>query len=79
MYCRETYVFLLQTWPWTRVSETVHRLLGHTAHVIVINGNLGLKRMAEQGSESLHRMQRLTRVSGARQVSFVLGDIDTFR
>ena len=78
-YLRETYVFLLDTWPWIRISETVHRLLGHTAHVIAVNGNRGLKRMAEQGSESLHRIQRLTRVSGARKTSLVQGDTDTFR
>lgn len=78
-YCNETYVFLLQTWPWIRVSETVHRLLGHTAHVIVINGNRGLKRMAEQGSECLHRIQRMTRERGSRKVSLLQGDTDTFR
>ena len=29
-YCLATYELILATWPWASISETVHRLLGHT-------------------------------------------------
>jgi hypothetical protein len=78
-YCLETYVFILQTWPWVHVSETIHRLLTHSWEVVVLNFNFGLKKAAEQGNESLHGVQRDTREHQARKVSLVLGDTDTFR
>ena len=78
-FCLDTYRFLLTTWPWIRVSETVHRMLGHSADVIILNQNRGLLRIGEQGSESLHKVQRLGRVAGARKASLLLGDVDTLR
>jgi hypothetical protein len=78
-YCLQTYLFILETWPWVHVSETVHRLLAHSWEVIVLNYNYGLKKAAEQGNESLHGVQRNTREHQARKVSLVLGDTDTFR
>ena len=79
VYCLDTYEFLLTTWPWIRVSETVHRLLAHTTDIIILNKNQGLLRIGEQGSESMHKVQRLTRAAGARKSSLLLGDVDTFR
>ena len=38
-----------------------------------------MKQLAEQGGESLHRIQRNTMVSEARKTSLVKGDIDTLR
>ena len=79
VYCLDTYEFLLTTWPWIRVSETVHRLLAHTTDIIILNKNQGLVRISEQGSESMHKVQRLTRAAGARKTSLLLGDVDMFR
>jgi hypothetical protein len=78
-YCLDTYAFILETWPWVRVSETIHRMLAHSAEVIVINGNRGLLRMGEHGNESMHSVQRKTRDFGARKSNLVRGDTDTFR
>ena len=78
-YLIHTYLDILLHWPWASISETIHRMLGHTTEVLILNGCRGLKRMAEQGNESLHRVQRRTREQGARKVSLVKGDEDTFR
>ena len=55
------------------------RLLSHTTEVIILNGNQGLKRLAEEGNESLHSVQRRARSWGSRKVTLTLGDEDTFR
>ena len=44
-----------------------------------MNGNRGLKRLAEEGNESLHSVQRRARAWGSRKVTLTAGDEDTFR
>ena len=78
-YCLDTYIFILETWPWVLVSEAIHRLLGHSFEFIVLNQNCGLKTVAEQGSEATHRVERDIRDHGSRKVTLVKGDEDTFR
>ena len=36
-FCLETYVFILTTWGWCLVSESLHRLLGHSWEMMVLN------------------------------------------
>ena len=55
------------------------RLLSHSTELIVLNGNRGLKRLAEEGNESLQNNQRKTREHAARKFSLAAGDEDTFR
>ena len=78
-YCLDTYIFILETWPWVQVSEAIHRLLGHSFEFIVLNQNCGLKTVGEQGSEATHRVERAIRDHGSRKVTLVKGDEDTFR
>ena len=78
-FCLETYTFILQTWPWAQISETVHRMLGHSWQFIVLNYNQGLLSQAESGSEATHKVERRTREHGARKVSLMKGNEDTFR
>ena len=46
------YVFIAKEFPWARVSESLHALLGHGAEFVRRNGNIGLSTLSEQGSES---------------------------
>ena len=78
-YCLATYEVILATWPWASVSETLHRLLGHTWEFLVLNNNCGLLRQGEGGSESMHHVERDNRQYGSRKVSLVEGNEDTFR
>ena len=50
-YCLETYEQILNDFPFASVSETVHRLLSHTWEFVVLNGNCGLLRQGEGGSD----------------------------
>jgi hypothetical protein len=78
-YCLATYELILATWPWASISETVHRLLGHTWEFIILNNNCGLLCQGEGGSESMHHVERDNRQYGSRKVSLVEGNEDTFR
>ena len=46
------YVYIAKEFPWARVSESLHALLGHGAEFVRRNGNIGLSTLSEQGSES---------------------------
>ena len=50
-YCFKTYEQILNDFPFASVSETVHRLLSHTWEFVVLNGNCGLLRQGEGGSD----------------------------
>ena len=78
-YCLETYEQILTDFPFASVSETVHRLLAHTWEFVVLNGNRGLLRQGEGGSESMHHVERKNRQYGSRKVSLAKGNEDTFR
>ena len=78
-YCLETYEQILNDFPFASVSETVHRLISHTWEFVVLNGNCGLLRQGEGGSESMHHVERQNRQYGSRKVSLAKGNEDTFR
>ena len=78
-YCLETYVFILETWSWCQVSESVHRLLAHSWEMIVLNNNFALLSESEQGSEAGHKEERYARQHQSRKCDLISGDIDSFR
>ena len=47
------YLYIVTEFPWARVSESLHALLGHGAEFVQRNGNVGLSTLSEQGSESM--------------------------
>ena len=57
-FCLECYIFILSTWSWCLLAESLHRLLGHTWEMIILNMNHGLLAESEQGSESSHKEER---------------------
>ena len=78
-YCLETYIFILTNWNWCLLAESLHRLLGHTWEMIVLNINHGLLSEFEQGSECSHKEERHAREHLSRKCDLISGDADTFR
>ena len=64
--CYATYKTLLQEFPWMHLSETVHRLLAHSAEVIRLNGDQGLGQLSESPLEAQHKLVRKYRTYLAR-------------
>ena len=46
-FCLETYIKVLELFPWLEIPETVHKLLAHLAQVIAANGGRGLGNLSE--------------------------------
>ena len=65
-FCYDTYKLLLQEFPWMKLSETVHRLLAHSAEVIRLNGNQSLGQLSESPLEAQHKLVRKYRTYLAR-------------
>ena len=78
-FCLETNVFIISTWDWCLISESLHRLLGHSWEMIILNRNYGLLTESEQGSECSHKEERRNRQYLSRKCDLLSGDIDTFR
>jgi hypothetical protein len=78
-YCLDTYIFILSKWRWCLLAESLHRLLGHTWEMMVLNLNHGLLAESEQGSECSHKEERYAREHQSRKCDLISGDTDTFR
>ena len=63
----ETYLALVEGFPWAAVSPSVHRILAHSWEVIQLNDGYGLGGLSEEGLESLNKQIRHTREKGARK------------
>ena len=48
---RELYLDIVRSFPWCRISESVHFFLGHGGMLVRRNGGFGLMTLSEQGSE----------------------------
>ena len=45
-FCLETYVKVLELFPWASVPNSVHKALAHLAQVIAANGGFGLGQLS---------------------------------
>ena len=75
---KETYMKLVQCFPWCVVSPSVHRILGHSWEVIQGNDGYGLGGLSEEGLEALNKYIRSMRETGARKTSTLNNFMDTF-
>lgn len=78
-FCTETHVLLKTTFPWVPVSPSLHRILGHSAERIVLNGGYGLGNLSEEALECLHKLVRRFRSLLARKTNLRDNLIDVFR
>ncbi len=77
--CTETYLFLVQEFPWATVPSSIHRLLGHSADRIRLNEGHGLGLYSEEALESMHKYVRRFKVRLARPNSLENNLRDTFK
>ena len=75
---KETYLKLVQCFPWCVVSPSVHRILAHSWEVIHSNDGYGLGGLGEEGLEALNKYIQSMRATGARKDSTINNFTDTF-
>ena len=75
---QEAYKKLVLHFPWVAISPSVHRILGHSWEVVLLNNKFGLGNISEEGLESLNKYIRDFRRSGARKDNTFNNFVDTF-
>ncbi|KAI6659434.1 Out at first protein [Oopsacas minuta] len=55
---QETYILILQTFPWVSISNTLHKFLAHAHQFIERNDRVGLCSLSEGGLEQGHKLIR---------------------
>ena len=48
--CKDVNVAIVEMFPWAKISESMHRVLAHSAELIEDNGNFGLGGQSEEGA-----------------------------
>ena len=77
--CRNTYLLILDSFPWANISPTLHKLLAHSEEILRdINFGYGLKCFSEEGSEACNKLIRKYREHLARKFSFEDNLVDIF-
>ena len=67
--CKEAYVLFVKTFPWARMTGTIHRGLAHSWEFIEANGGYGLGGICEEGGEHCNKIIRYLKDHGARCTS----------
>ena len=78
-FCITTYLHLAQSFPWTSIPPSIHRILAHSAEKIKMNDNYGLGAFSEEGLESTHKLVRRFRSLLARKTSLSDNLRDVFK
>ena len=55
---QNTYIMILENFPWVSVSNTLHKFLAHTFQFIERNDHIGLCNISEEGLEQGHKLIR---------------------
>ena len=76
--CKDTYLMILDKFPWASITLTLHKVLAHSEELLrESNSSLGLKNISE-GSESCNKLIRRYREHLARKISFEANISDIF-
>ncbi|KAI6659736.1 hypothetical protein LOD99_10705 [Oopsacas minuta] len=77
--CKDTYLVILDSFPWASMTPTLHKLLAHSEELIrESNSSCGLKAFLAEGKESCTKSVRKYRENLARKVSFETNIMDIF-
>ena len=77
--CRDTYLLILDSFPWANISPTLHKVLAHSEELLIeMNAGHGFKCFSEEGSEACNKLIRRYREHLARKTSFEDNIIDVF-
>ena len=63
---KSVHLKIVQTFPWAVISQSVHRILAHSADRIELNNCMGLGSIGEEGLEALNKWIRRMDQSGSR-------------
>ena len=76
---KETYLLVLESFPWASITPTLHKLLAHSEELIRdSNSGYGLKSLSEEGTESCNKLVRKYRENLSRKNNFESNIIDIF-
>ncbi|KAI6653954.1 hypothetical protein LOD99_3130 [Oopsacas minuta] len=70
---QETYILILQTFPWVSISNTLHKFLAHAHQFIERNDRVGLCSLSEEGLEQGHKLIREFSTHLSRKSDFLSG------
>ena len=70
---QETYLLILENFPWVSVSNTLHKFLAHVYQFIEKNSNTGLCNLSEEGLEQGHKLIREFSTHLSRKSDFLQG------
>ena len=77
--CKDTYIKILESFPWSNISPTLHKVLAHSEELVRdFNSGHGLKDFSEEGTEACNKLIRRDRELLARKTSFESNTIDIF-
>ena len=76
--CLHIYRLILETFPWARISPSLHKMLAHSYIRIRDNNSKGLGNESEEGIEATTKFLRKIRSLLARTQSEFVNLIDTF-
>ena len=77
--CTNTYLLILDSFPWASITPTLHKVLAHSEELIRdINSGYGLKFLSEEGSEACNKLIRNYRENLARKTCFEDNIVDIF-
>ena len=70
---QESYLLILENFPWVSVCNTLHKFLAHVYQFIEINSNTGLCNLSEEGLEQGHELIREFSTHLSRKSDFLQG------
>ena len=76
--CRDTYLLLLDSFPWANVTPTLHKVLSHSGELLEINPSYGYKCFSEEISEACSKLIHIFREHLSRKTSFEDNIVDIF-
>ena len=77
-FCKEAYIFKVQSFDWASLPVTQHRGYSHFADVIQLNDGIGLGDVSESCLESSHKILRFASKHLARQEDNLKNAYDCF-
>ena len=77
--CKDTYLLILDSFPWASITQSLHKLLAQSEQLIrESNSGFGLKEFSEEGTEACNKFVRKYRETLALKDSFEINIMDIF-
>jgi len=77
--CRRQTLLIVNTWPWVKLTPSLHELYAHLPDLVRNNNEFGLGDLSEENLESLHRNFKADRENFSRLFSVKEMLQDTFK